>query len=84
MRVFDSDPPGRDTNPSQLQVSFQQMLVLIYLLQKDEKLSQSLAEKKVTQIFQFRQSRGSNWGPCGRKAEILPTAPTIPELFDTF
>ena len=23
------------------------------------------------------KSRGANWGPCGRKAEILPTAPTM-------
>ena len=31
-----------------------------------------------TNQFKSRQSRGSIWGPCGRKAEILPTAPTTP------
>ena len=35
-------------------------------------------EKKVAQIFKSWQSRGSNWGPSGQKAEILPTAPTTP------
>ena len=42
--------PGWDTNPSQ--VSSQQMLVLIYLPQKDRKLSQlTQVEKKVAQII---------------------------------
>ena len=35
------------------------------------------AEKKITQTFKFRQSEGSNWGPCGWKTEILPIAPTV-------
>ena len=39
------------------------------------------AGKKVTQIFKSRQRRGSNWGPCDRKAEILLTAPTMPTHF---
>ena len=38
MRVF--DPPGWDTNPSQ--VSSQQMLVLIYVPKKDGKLGATL------------------------------------------
>ena len=29
-------------------------------------------------MFKSRQSLESNWGPCGRKEEILPTAPTTP------
>ena len=28
--------------------------------------------------IQISAEPGSNWGPCGRKAEILPTAPTMP------
>ena len=40
---------------------------------------ESLGEKEVAQIFKSEQSRGSNWGPCGRKAEILPTTATITE-----
>ena len=32
-------------------------------------------------IFKFQQSGGSNWGPCGRKAEILPTSQTTPGHF---
>ena len=41
------------------------------------KAEAALAEKKVIQIFEF-QSQGSNWGPWGKKAEILQTAPTVP------
>ena len=37
----------------------------------------SLGEKGHTEI-QISAEPGSNWGPCGRKAEILQTAPTIP------
>ena len=65
-------PPGWGTNPSQ--VSSQQTLVLIYLPGRIESRV-GLGGKKVAQIFKSWQSRGSNWGPCGRKAEILPTAP---------
>ena len=54
-------------------------MVLTHLPWKEGKLSE--AEKKVAQIFEFRQSRGSNWGPCAQKAEILPTAPTTPTVY---
>ena len=30
------------------------------------------------QIVKSQQSRGSSPGPCGQKAETLPTAPTTP------
>ena len=33
---------------------------------------------KVAQIFEFRQSLGSNWIPFYLKAEILKTVPTMP------
>ena len=33
---------------------------------------------EVTQMSKSRQSWGSNWWPYGRKAEILPFAPTMP------
>ena len=35
----------------------------------------------VAQIFESRQKPVSNWVPCGRKAEILPSAPTAPARF---
>ena len=28
--------------------------------------------------IQMSAGPGSNWGPCGQKAEILPTASTMP------
>ena len=70
-------PPGWDTNPSQ--VSSQQTLVLIYLPRRDGKPSWLRRERKWHKSVQtLAEGRGSNWEPCGRKAEILPTAPTTP------
>ena len=34
-------------------------------------------ERRTNQLKSW-QSRGSNWEPCGRKAENLPTAPNMP------
>ena len=56
------------------------MLVLIYLPRKDGKLSWLRRERKSHKSVQISEEPGSNWGPCGRKAEILPTAPTTPAL----
>ena len=70
-------PPGWDTNPSQ--VSSQQKLVLIYLPPKDGKLSSlSFGGKEGHTKIQVSAEPGSNQGPSGRKAEILPTATTMP------
>ena len=40
----------------------------------------TLAGKKVTQIFNPRPSRESNWGPQDCEADILATAPTPPQV----
>ena len=45
---------------------------------------ESLRSEKVAQIFESRQRRGSNREPCGRKAEILQTAPTMPSVLGDF
>ena len=37
----------------------------------------SLGGKEGRTKIQISSEPGSNWGPCGRKAEILPTAPTM-------
>ena len=34
-----------------------------------------------TNITRISAEPGSNWEPCGRKTEILPTAPTMPALY---
>ena len=72
MRVFDS--PGQDTNPSQ--VSSQQTLVFIYLPRKDGKPSWLRRKRRPHKDLNLGKVPGSNWGPRGWKAEILPTAPT--------
>ena len=64
-------PSGWDTNPSQ--VSSQQMLVLIYLPRKD-----GLGGKGGHTNIQISAEPGSNQWLSGRKAEILPSAPTMP------
>ena len=43
-----------------------------YRPRKDGKLSELLAGKKITQIFNPRPGRGSNRGPQDWEAEILP------------
>ena len=35
-------------------------------------------KESFTNQFKSWQCRGLNWGPCGRKAEILPSVPTTP------
>ena len=67
-------PPGRDTNPSQ--VSSQQTLVFIYLPRKDGKPSWLRRKRRPHKDLNLGKVPGSNWGPRGWKAEILPTAPT--------
>ena len=62
---------GRESNSSQ--VSSQQTLVLIYLPRKDGKLSWLRRERRSQKRSNLEP--GSNWGPCGRNAEILPTTP---------
>ena len=52
------------------------MLVLILPTPGGWKAEWPLAGKKVTQIFNPRQGRESNWGPKDWEAEILTTAPT--------
>ena len=37
----------------------------------------SLGGKVGRTNIQISAEPGSNWGPCGRKAEILPTAPAM-------
>ena len=32
--------------------------------------------------LQISAEPGSNWGPCGRKADILPNAPTTHALLE--
>ena len=38
----------------------------------------SLGGKEGHTKIQISAKLGSNWGPCGQEAEILPTAPTMP------
>ena len=71
-------PHGRDTNPTQ--VSSQQMLVLIYLPWKDGKLSWLRQKRRLHKYSKLR----IELGPCGRKAEISPTASTICALNLTY
>ena len=54
------------------------MLVLILPTPGGWKAEWTLAGKKVTQIFNPRPGRESNWGPQDWEAEILTTAPTPP------
>ena len=69
-------PPGQDTNPSQ--VSSQQMLVLTYQLWRMESwVSLGRIEGHTKLMLKPQQSQELKWVPCGRKAEILPTAPTM-------
>ena len=58
MIAFDS-PWTEHYNPSQ--VSFQLMLVLIYLPRMDGKLSQRRQKKRLHDIFKYRQRQGLNW-----------------------
>ena len=48
------------------------MLVLILPTPEGWKAESTLAEKKVTQIFDSWPGQESNLGPSGREAEILP------------
>ena len=70
-------PLGWDTNPSQN--SSQQMLVLTYCTYPRRMESWvGLDGKEGRTNIWISAEPGSNWGPCGQKAEILPTAPTMP------
>ena len=65
-----------------MQVSSQQTLVRIYLPRKEGKLSYlAIGGKESRSNVQISAEPGSNWGPCGRKAEILqlrqPCPPSV-------
>ena len=60
------------------------MLVLILPTPEGWKAEWTLAEKKVTQIFNPRPGRESNRGPQDWEAETLTTSPTPPLSFYSF
>ena len=55
-------------------------LVLILPTPEAWKSQCTIAGNKVTQIFNLRPGRRSNWGPQDWEAEIFTTAPTPPLL----
>ena len=70
-------PPGWDTNPSQ--VSSQQMLGWYSFTYPGRMESWvGLSGKEGRTNIRILAEPVSNWEPCGRKADILPTAPTMP------
>ena len=75
MRVFDPSLAGtlilRRLAPSRCWYSF------TYPGRMDSWVSLGGKESRTNQ-FKPWKSRGSNWGPCGWKAEILSTAPATP------
>ena len=70
-----TDPPGWDTNLSQ--VSSQQDAGIHLPILEGWKADLAKKEKKVVQIFKSRRSWGSNWEPCG---QILLNSPPMPTL----
>ena len=71
-------PTGRNTNPSQVN-QFPADTGTHLPTPEGWKAELAQAEKKVTRRFNRDPAElGSNWGRCGQKAEILPTAPNMP------
>ena len=68
-------PPGRDTNPSQVSLPAD---AGSHLPTPEGWKTELRRKRGGTNIFKFGQSWASKWGPCGQKAEILPTALTMP------
>ena len=58
-------------------LSGQKKSIMIFFVLTNWKLS-LLRRKRRSKNVQISAEPGSTWGPCGLKAEILPTAPTAP------
>ena len=70
-----TSPVGPDTNPSQVRSQ---------PTSEGWKAKLASAEEWITIRFNSQLNRGSNRGTCGWKAEILPTAITIPSLWSSW